>query len=263
MTALYFGDSGSALLGMWSQPPDGLDRAHGVVLCPPIAQEHVRSHWALRQLAAALCRSGFHCLRFDWFGVGDSAGELRDATIARWTSDLADAVRELRDTAGIERVSLVGLRVGASVIALASSELRPSAIVLWDPIVHGRDYLAGLGELTRRLLSDPMRYWNVAPRRPRAGELVGFDFGDRLIGELAGIDLLAGRFPHAPLCLVRSFDDAGLATLGARLRTRHRDVEIHDAALRARWMSPDAVEQLLLPGDALRSVAEFLETHAA
>ena len=264
MTALFFGDSESALLGMWTQPPDGVGRDHGVVLCPPIGQEHVRSHWALRQLAAALGRSGFHCFRFDWFGVGDSAGALRDASIDRWKADLASAAQELRDTTGVERVSLVGLRVGASVIALAASEMRPSAIVLWDPIVDGRDYVAALRRMTHRLLADPLRYWNVDHRRrPRAGELVGFEFGDRLVGEIERLDLRAGgALPHVPLCLLRSSDDAELGGFAERLRASRRDVEVRDSELRAQWTNPDAIEQLLLPGDALRSVTGFLEARA-
>lgn len=261
MTALFFGDSASALLGVWSQPPDGTERDHGVVLCPPIGQEHVRTHWALRQVAAALNRAGFHCLRFDWFGVGDSAGELRDASLARWREDLASAAQELRDTAGVEKISLVGLRVGATIVALAASAVRPSAIVLWDPVVDGRAYVAGLADLTRRLLTDHERYWNVDPMRaPRASELVGFDYGDPLRAELTQLDLTGvTALPQVPLCLVRSSDAADLQAFGARLRTDHRAVELRDTELRAGWTNPDEVERLLLPGDALRTLTGFLE----
>jgi len=265
MTPLFFGETGSALLGVWS-PPDHDDRNHGVVICPPIGQEHVRTHWALRQVAAALARAGFHAFRFDWFGVGDSAGTLRDASLARWEEDVASAVQELRDTAGVDQVSLVGLRVGASLAALAAPRLRPAAIVLWDPVVDGRAYIAGQRQLTHTLLTDPRRYFNRdAARRPsRPGELVGFDFGERLIAELEHLELGGGAtLPQVPVCLLRSADDAAVEALGAALGASHAEVELHRSALNAGWTDPEDVERLLLPGDALRAVTGFLETRTA
>ena len=81
MTPFFFGDSAAPLLGVLHEPPPAIAKSHGVLLCPPIAQEHIRTHWALRQIAVSLAKAGYHCLRFDWFGVGDSAGELRQATV--------------------------------------------------------------------------------------------------------------------------------------------------------------------------------------
>jgi pimeloyl-ACP methyl ester carboxylesterase len=264
MTALFFGDSSSALFGVWTQPPAGIDRDHGVVLCPPIGQEHVRTHWALRQLAAALNRAGFHCLRFDWFGVGDSAGELRDASIDRWRTDLADATQELRDTAGVQKISVVGVRLGATIVALASSDVRPSSLVLWDPVVRGTSYIEELSELTNELLTDRRRYWNVDPERrlDRPTELVGFEYGARLVGELRALDLGVGdALPRVPTCLVRSSDAPALLTLGERLATR-ADVSVVDTEVLAGWDHPEEIERLLLPGDALRALAGFLEARA-
>ncbi len=264
MTALFFGDSSSALLGVWSQPPGGVDRDHGVVLCPPIGQEHVRTHWALRQLAAALGRAGFHCLRFDWFGVGDSAGELHQASLARWAEDLEHAAQELRDTAGVREVSLLGLRVGATVAALAAEAVRPASVVLWDPVVDGRVHVAELRALTRGLLADRHRYWNVEPSRATgACELVGFDYGAALLGELTAIDLADGAMlPEVPICLLQSSDDAAVDRFGARLAATARQLERHTTELRAGWDRREEIERLLLPGDALRAVTRFLEAQA-
>lgn len=264
MTALYFGDSESPLFGVWSQPSNGKDRDHGVVLCPPIAQEHVRTHWALRQVASALCRAGFHTFRFDWFGVGDSAGDLQDATIARWKEDLVGAAQELRDAAGVAAISLVGVRLGATVAALASEEVRPSSIVLWDPVVRGRDYLAGLGAMTRSLLTDPTRFWNVEPSRiaPRA-HLVGFDFGEALFSEIERVELAPpAAISRVPVCLLRSSEDPSLTELGASLRDSRPDVTIRDTDLRSHWTNAEYIEEMLLPGDALRALTSFLEGQA-
>ena len=239
-----------------------MDRDHGVVICPPIGQEHVRAHWALRQLATVLSRAGFHTLRFDWFGVGDSAGELADATLARWRENLVDAARALRERGGVQEVALVGLRLGATLAALGAAAVRPSAIVLWDPVVEGARYLDELGRLTRTLAADPHRYWeppDPAHRVPE-GELVGFDYGPSLRAELAALDLGAGEaIPRVPLCLLRSSGGGELEAFAARLRRAGRDVTVRDTAVRASWTDPDDIERLLLPGDATGAITELLE----
>lgn len=265
MEPLFLGNRDRALLGVWSQPSGPVDRNHGVVLCPPIGQEHVRTHWALRQLATALSRAGFHCLRFDWFGVGDSAGDLSEATLLHWREDLTRAAQKLRDSAGLQQISLVGLRIGASLAALGAAEVRPATIVLWDPVVDGRGYVAALRALTRQLFSDPNRYWKIdsARHQPGATEIVGCDFGPRLVAEIEQLDLGDGAMmPQVPLCLVRSTDEHDLEVFGQRLCASRRAVELFDTASRARWTHADDVERLLLPGDVIRVITEFLEAKA-
>ena len=262
MTALHFGDSKSALFGVWTTPPQQASREHGVILCPPIGQEHVRSHWAMRQVATALGRAGFDCLRFDWFGVGDSAGELRDATLARWKTDLASAAQELRDASGVRRISLLGLRFGATVAALAAHDIGPSAVVLWDPVVDGLRYVAELRLLTEQLVSDRHRFWKPLASRnsPRSTELVGFDFGERLLSALEKVAI--GSLPQTSLCLIRSGPPTQLQGLAERLRESHPEVEIKGTEIQTKWTSPDEVEELLLPGDAVGIMTRFLEARA-
>lgn len=258
MPALYFGQSQSALLGVFSEAASNVRRDHGVVLCPPIGQEHVRSHWAMRQLSVALNKAGFDCLRFDWFGVGDSAGELHEATLARWAEDLVAAKDELRDASGVRDVSLVGLRFGATLAALGAEEVDAANVVLWDPVVFGNRFVRSLRLLTDSLTTDSLRYFEASGRAERPpSELVGFDYGSSLLREIESVDLTE-RVPDAPLCLVRSFRSLELEALGRRLRDA-KDATVRDVTLDSRWVSPDDVEELLLPGDALRAVTAYLE----
>ena len=67
----------------------------------------------LEQLAA----QGWHVLRFDYFGTGDSAGEFDEADLTGWEADIEQALDELLDMAGARKVALVGLRLGATLAA--------------------------------------------------------------------------------------------------------------------------------------------------
>jgi pimeloyl-ACP methyl ester carboxylesterase len=161
----------------------------GVLLCYPGVQEYMYSHWAYRNLAAQLARAGFHVLRFDYYATGDSAGDARELTLAQGQEDIATAAQELKDVAGVGRVSAIGMRLGAALLALASSRgLGLEDVVLWDPVVRGAGYVE---ELTR-LEAQQRRSWRQpAPVDPEV--LLGYPFPRALRAELEALDLLALR----------------------------------------------------------------------
>lgn len=142
MNPFFFGRAPKTLFGVYHSPKASQARDVGVVLCYPFGQEYMRAHRAFRQLAMVLARAGFHVLRFDYSGTGDSSGEGLDVTLSDWIHDTTEAADELRETAEIDRVAFVGLRLGASVAAMAASGRDDvESVVLWDPAVRGQDYL--------------------------------------------------------------------------------------------------------------------------
>jgi pimeloyl-ACP methyl ester carboxylesterase len=99
----------------------------------------------MRQLANMLCAAGYHVLRFDYYGTGDSAGDSHDASLHTWGEDIETAIDELRDTASVTRITLVGLRIGAALAAqVACRDKRIDSLLLWDPVVSGPEYLEEL-----------------------------------------------------------------------------------------------------------------------
>ncbi len=171
MRPFYFGQSERALFGIYHPPEGSHPRDAGVVLCHPAPQEYMSSHWALRKLALALTREGFHVLRFDYFGTGDSAGESGQGTLEQWRDDIVTAAEELRDVADVRRVSVVGFRLGATLAALAPLEVRD--LVLWDPVADGRAYLEELRQIQRRLFAHCLHPPRPGPRGATR-ELCGF-----------------------------------------------------------------------------------------
>jgi pimeloyl-ACP methyl ester carboxylesterase len=144
MTPFFFGNSHRQLFGAYDAPPAG--GRLGAVLCYPFAREYLLAHGTCRYLARVLSGAGYHVLRFDYFGTGDSAGEPEAADAAQWLGDIDAAIDELRDMAGVERIALVGLRYGA-VLAAKAARMRCDVdrLVLWEPLTDGAGYLAGLG----------------------------------------------------------------------------------------------------------------------
>jgi pimeloyl-ACP methyl ester carboxylesterase len=138
-------------------------------------------------MADGLSRAGMHVLRFDWSGTGDSAGRLRDARIEEWQQDLKVAAEELLDISGARKLAIVGLRLGASIAALACTGRQPvvaDPLVLWDPVVRGGNWL----ESARRA-----HQWHLDQYRvelsPDPGSLLGGPMSKALREDIEGIDL--------------------------------------------------------------------------
>lgn len=179
MNPLFFGSTTRQLFGAYHPPPASVAGRGAALLCPPWGQEYLVSHRIFRRLAVRLSESGYHVLRFDYFGTGDSAGEREDGDLANWQSDAEVALEELRDMSGFATVATFGIRLGA-VIAwrLASTRSDVHTTVLWDPVVDGVEYVQEL----RAAQADADR-WLLTPARQRA------DVGD--VQDLLGFPLTA------------------------------------------------------------------------
>jgi len=189
MLPMYFGAAQRRLFGVYHPPSGGGDREEGVVLCYPSVQEYMRTHFAFRKLAGLLTQEGFHVLRFDYYGTGDSAGDIPDATPAEWCANIRQAAQELRDQAGISRVSIVGLRMGALLAALAAtSDLDVRDLVLWEPAVDGVSHLHELRRIERRLLAH-LRVQLRRPLRTGPNELLGHPLSPELASAISALDL--------------------------------------------------------------------------
>lgn len=179
----FFGPAERRLFGLYHAPLGRGAREAGVLLCYPGPQEYLRCHWAFRRLEKRLARAGLHVLRFDYYGSGDSAGDSRAGSLAQWRRDVATALAELREVSGVPRVSLVGFRLGAALAAQA--QVRVRELVLWEPVVSGREHVAELLE------QHELRFAHCLYPPPARGELLGLPFPPALQAELEAVELAA------------------------------------------------------------------------
>jgi uncharacterized protein len=138
----YFLPLGDERLFAFLHRPDGPCRG-GAVLCAPLAEEKLWSHRVFVSFARELCALGYAVLRFDYRGEGDSDRQFEQSDLTTRVEDTSAAIDELkRRVPELQEVILVGLRLGASIAALAAAgRTDVKRIVLWDPVTNGADYM--------------------------------------------------------------------------------------------------------------------------
>jgi uncharacterized protein len=161
MNLFFFGTNERQLFGAYHAPAGDAAARGAALLCSPWGPEYFAAHRTLRQLATRLAASGFHVLRFDYYGTGDSAGERDEGDLASWVEDATMALEELQDVSGDSRISVFGMRLGA-VVASRLARARASqvrTVALWDPVVDGQAYLREMQSAQREI-----DRWSLTPR---------------------------------------------------------------------------------------------------
>lgn len=139
---IWFGAQDAPLFGLLSPPAGGRNR-RGAVICQPIGHEGYVAHGTMRQLAHALADVDVLTLRFDYSGLGDSAGTATaDDQAQRWLGDIQAAADVLAEH-GVEQLTVIGMRMGGTLAAAwsAATSRPPARLVLWDPCASGKAFL--------------------------------------------------------------------------------------------------------------------------
>ena len=141
---------GVRLAGMLEEPDPACARNVCVLLLSPGIKGRVGPHRLYLKLAAKLVPMGFHVLRFDFHGLGDSDGDLSEDTLAevyqsiqsgRYVQDTIAAMDWLQNTRGIDRFIASGL-CGGSITGLLTAEADDrirSVLALGIPVVLDGD----------------------------------------------------------------------------------------------------------------------------
>jgi len=235
-------------------------RGAAVLLCNPFGEEAVRAHRAYRVLARRLDEAGYPTMRFDYAGTGDSSGEAGEHGVADWLEDIAAAADALRAESGQSRIVVVGLRLGATLAALATQRglLRPAHLLLWDPVVDGAAHLRDLERAHRDYLRAELGDAAPADDGAPLSELLGTPLSASLRDALTAIDLAAAA-PEAPATTVlRTQHDAASDRLHAAWSTDSRTHWI-DLDASASWNSDAALNAAVVPMRELLALIARIE----
>lgn len=172
----------------WLHPADG---DHGVVLCGPIGHEELAVHRGWRELGQRLAATGIPTLRFDYPGTGDSAGEESDPDrIERWIDSICMAAAWLRTHTNVKQVSLIGLRLGATLATLASQRINGvNTLALLTPVIVGRSYVRELRLLTNAWWEQVAPHQSLPTSLSGCLDVIGYRWDTDSLTKLGKLDL--------------------------------------------------------------------------
>ena len=181
----FFGNSPYRLYACHHYAATSSVSDEAVLICHATGHEYERTHRAMRQLAVQFARTGYHTMRFDYFGTGDSEGECDQVSLVQWRKDITDAIDEIRRVSDCERVCVVGLRLGATLAAqVASDSAHVENLVLYAPVTDGRLLITEwMGEQAKHAARHSL------PRSRAVEEILGFPLTASFRAELDGLVL--------------------------------------------------------------------------
>lgn len=241
---LYFGPESRPLFG-WLHRTTATPGAHvpfGIVICNPFGYEAISAHRTLRHFAKAFAQAGAPVLRFDYDGTGDSAGTDSDPDrLTAWVASVHHAAATLRRESGCERLIFFGMRLGATLAALAASERTDvEGLIALAPVVNAKAYMRELRALqmagpTARATSEP---------DDGAIEVTGFVITAPTRSAAAAIDLLKLERPPTPRVLILDRHDLPGSERWVE-HLRQQGASVHRQAL------PGYTEMMLSPHSAI------------
>ena len=235
MTSFHFGSRQRRLFGYYEPAQANLSKVRAVLLCHPMDNEQVFAYRTMRQLAARLARAGFHVLRFDYFGTGDSYGDTGEGDLEGWCGDIETAIEELKEISGATKVDLVGLRLGANLSARVAAH-RPkeiSKLILWEPLAADELAVAGCER--------PASQDGCNPRLMRSDIVEGF---------------ARGAFPNKAALLPPS--TLVLLTARSPLPTEFGSLAVEYVAEASAWIE-ERLDTGTIPAGALQRIVNWLQ----
>jgi uncharacterized protein len=261
MMPFFFGDADQPLYGVHHEPLGYSNRDTALLVCHSLGREYMRTHRGMMMFSEQMAQAGYHVLRFDYFATGDSYGLDGEGRLERWIDDIGVAGQEIKDLAGVEKLSLVGLRIGASLAYLAAARGYIENLIMWDPVIDGADYIKKLESFSRAYYGDLERF--PVSRRDEvdagADDLLGNAWPPAMRSSIAGIDLLAIENLHVDSAsLVLSENNPAYAELEAHLSAMPCTAHHYYTDENPRWNELSALGDALTMHQTLAAIKQAL-----
>jgi alpha-beta hydrolase superfamily lysophospholipase len=221
---IYFGPAERQRFGLYHPAAGNAARALGVVLCNPVGDDLIRAHRTLRHMAEDLAAVGLPVLRFDFDGTGDSAGDERDpGRVAAWREDVRLAVSEIKQRAGVDRIALVGLKLGGTLAAAAAEAMAQTtaaidALVLWGAQETGSAFVSEMTKAHQMHTRLEPQSFSGGPPSTEGDEALGFLLTPEVVKDLAALNLQTlGKAPARRALVVDVGNMASASAVATRL----------------------------------------------
>lgn len=175
----------------WHHIPKKNCKNVAVIIIGPIGPEYISCHRSIKLLAEQLSHSGFHSIRYDPIGMGNSSGTLDDENIwSKWKKTPVCISEFLTKKFEYDDVILIGLRSGCILLSEVLNQLPTKTIILWHPIIKGTTFIRSIQ------LLDSVLYEDSDVTNNNILEGGGYPFTEALQSEIKKIDLLSQDYTN-------------------------------------------------------------------
>lgn len=180
--------------------------AEEVVLClPPLFEEMNLSRAVVARQAQFFARQGLTTCVLDYFGTGDSEGEIDQASCVIWLDDVL-AAGDWLQAQGAGSLTLWGIRFGGLMLLhyqrAIHQALPVSRQLLWKPLLSGRllaSQFLRLKHLGGMLKAQEKTDWRQKLRDGETIEVAGYPVNETLIQSMEALVVDDQQAPRSPL----------------------------------------------------------------
>jgi uncharacterized protein len=192
MNYQYIKKGEGVLYSVYHEPSTFKNDHIGVVLAYPFGQEYIRCHKMYVNLAKRLASEGFHVLRFDYSGTGDSSGDFKSVTLQESLCDIKLAINEIKVSCSVRKIILIGARLGGTLSLLYSKDNPIDGLVLLNPVCDGNKYLTDITDDYKKWLAGSFTKERI---NKKDGVLShGFHYSSNLTKQIQSIKLEKNDF---------------------------------------------------------------------
>ena len=184
-------------------PQNGNQIKTGVLICPPIWGERIRTHRIFTNLGRELQKKNYYVLTCNYFGDGNSGGESYQLTFQSILDDLKALYEYSFYNFNVEKNIVIGYRLGSNAVIPLLDKIKVSKAILIDPLLNPLNYLKDV--LRANLTSQFTRYKKIEKNRDelikeiRANQLINVD------GFLIGKEMWESFENNSPIVCNKNF----------------------------------------------------------
>lgn len=252
----FFESGGQDIYGILGVPASASNLREAVIFCAPAPHEVKKFHWAQRQMAQRLQTAGYHTLRFDYFATGDSTGDSRDYDLHQCRSNIQDAIRYLKASGLIRRVSLVATRLACPLVLQAVREERVRKLILIDPVLDGAAYLKEAQSMQDAMLQEHLRVAPDYPRTALQGQLLGFPHHAFLTWQHQNLQTFPSPIKAKAVTIITSQGGPDVSSLYKHLSQEVEETHLARVSDNLRWGCARSLQFQDFPNQLLRVVVD-------
>lgn len=263
MEAFYFNDN--KLFGIYHNPNPNNDKKSGIIMCNPLGQEYIRCYHAFQELAKKLAKKGYHVLRFDYAGTGQSIGESDLLSAKSMILDIESAINELKSGASLENLNIIGLRYGATVATLLGSKNLIDSLVLWSPIINGETYLKELTGINKFYNKNWTNIYNEdIIQEKRDGDLfesMGFKYSSNILRDIKSVLMEKSKFSiNTKVLVLNEKNNKDFRNIACNLKDSNPKITFDILDHERFWLkNEDEKEKSLIPISDLNKIIKWFE----